>query len=188
MDALDWCAALFHDKWRNTARVVRFRAARGGIGEDDVLDILQNAAMLLWTECLRSADPTIPAFQINVGLIALGAHRDWKQGNRQRHTPLSQCGSTTEVYDPPGPPLTVKVDGVDMGVVDAKLDHPAAYRLAVADDWLNGSEVARLLGISRQRVHQLAKRLGGMLVRGHWRFPHNVQAVWAGMRHIWVTP
>ncbi len=23
--------------------------------------------MLLWTECLRSADPTIPAFQINVG-------------------------------------------------------------------------------------------------------------------------
>jgi hypothetical protein len=161
---------LFRRKWATAQRILAYRAHAGQLHREDAQDVGQTTALLLWQRCCQAADPTTPPFEISVSLVATEAFSLWRRGDRW-HTLLSQCGSTADVHDPPGRPLTVKVDGVDMGVVDARMDDPAAYRLAVASDWLTGQEVARLLGITRQRVHQIADRLGGARVGGRWRFP-----------------
>ena len=48
-------------------------------------------------------------------------------------------------------------------------------------------EVARLLGVTKQRVHQICRRLGGVLFptsrRGRWRYPRGVVDAEVARRH-----
>ena len=156
---------------------MKFRADRGGLPRSAIDDIEQAAALVLWCQCLRAVDPAEVPFEIDCGIMALAGYKAWKRDDR-RHCMASLDADWEDAAAGgwksaiPAHSETIRVDGVDLNAVDARLDHP------VMCDRLEGRllttrEAAAMLGLTRARVHQLTKRLGVRNGCWKWAFPLN---------------
>jgi hypothetical protein len=170
--------ALFDAKFPTLQNQVRYRSERWRLSFDDTDDIGQMAALYLWEQCLRVVDPETPSFEISCEMILDAACTSWRRRRRRRPAAFSDLAVDSEIGmpEPAAPNAVIKVDGARLTVADALMDAPRDCHT-----WETGirtTEVCRRLGITRERVRQLASRLGGVALRvgkhAEWRFPADV--------------
>lgn len=170
---------VFDEKLPLVRKIVKFRADTNGLPPDDAEDIAQEAALLLWRQSLKHADPESGGFDIHCGLIATAAyttfkrrqlrHRvtsldlGWEEG---RHGGPASSGRGTDRPGTLGERLpthrgTIRVDGVVLNVTDMDID---------VGPVVSALEARKLLGVSRQALDYRLAELDGIRISGRYRY------------------
>lgn len=158
---------LFTLKWPIVQRCIAYHCGhRLRMRPEDIDDITQTAAVVLLRSIARGVET------INADWTCRSAIASWRASN-ERHT-LAPLGERLDAVEAKGE-ATMCVDGVEMTVTDAELDHPELVKLW--RDGISTTEAATRLGISRQSAYQQAAKLGGVAFAqpgrklAVWKFP-----------------
>jgi len=171
----DEAQSLFQKKLINLRKVVRFRAIRYGLTDDDVDEVLAEAYLALWQAILRGVTA------IDCRVIALAAYDRWKRRRRRDQ----RLRLAADLHDADGEPCDLddlvaareparlRVGGTVLTVDDAI--EVAADQVELWIDGIGPAEAARRLNMTRQGVTAAADRLGGVRFNGGClRFPASV--------------
>ena len=184
MDRTAKARKLFDSKITSTLKTVDYRARNSSLREVDLDDLRQTASLCLWRQCLRSVDPAVKPFEINCRIIALAAWDRWAAPRRRRRRMVCETDvAVGEDHDrrlfdicPAKPVAAIQLADqnsvVSITLTEARQDHPC--RAATIEHGIGATEIARRLGVSRQRVYQLKDRLGAIRVGRRWLYPADI--------------
>jgi hypothetical protein len=160
--------AIFNQKWPNVCKIIDFRCSRYGWSRDETAEATQYAGVFLWKHCLRRANLPNGAATINCVWPARVGIRRTLRNHRGARISLDALAEAYD-YAPPGRASQ------DREWAEARIDHPdeTALMVELTQTGIDAAEVRRRLGVSKQRVNAIAKRLGGVFIAGRWLFPAN---------------
>jgi len=146
--------AIFDSKHPLLSRMIAFRCRERGLQRHEE-DSKQLAALHLWQQCVRLADPAI----ISCEVLRRKVFRIYF--HHKRPVTLTDAAAADDVsLDAQfAPEAVIVVDGARLTVADAWMDDPAGCRMWEAG--LTTREAAQRLGVTEQRIGQVFARLGG---------------------------
>lgn len=143
--------------------------------------MFQRASLRLWQLCQRAAagERGCDRRFLIKWIVGSGLHVECSQYRRDRERLGDRrVVSVHAVTDDDGRPWDLaaleprlRVDGIRVTRADVRIDF--ARELELIEHGLTISDVAELMGVTKQAVHRRAKRLGGVFVGGQWYFPED---------------